>query len=188
MINEKPQQQKTESIKSVFIEEAQNWSRIVIGVVLAMVLFNQLLIVNATIPTASMEDTIMTNDRVMALRQAYLFSDPARFDIIIFRYPGDDSLPFVKRIIGLPGETVTIRDGFVFINDSEFPLRDNFVKGPVSGNHGPFFVPDDSYFVLGDNRGNSSDSRTWTDPFVHRSRILGRAIFKYYRGFALFHY
>ena len=187
MFNKYPQQQKTESIKSVLIEEAQNWGKMVVVVLLAMVLFNQVLMVNATIPTASMENTIMVNDRVMALRLSYIFSDPARFDIIIFRYPGDDSLPFVKRVIGLPGETVTIRNGLVYINDSEFPLRDNFIKEAVPGDHGPFLVPEDSYFVLGDNRGNSSDSRTWADPFVHRNRILGRALFKYYRGFVLFH-
>jgi len=114
-----------------------------------------------------------------------MFSDPARFDIVVFRYPDDESQLYVKRIIGLPGETIVIRDGLVFINDSQNPLRDDFINGPARGNYGPWTVPPDSFFMLGDNRGSSEDSRAWANPFVHQDGILGRAIFKYYRGFAL---
>jgi len=130
-----------------------------------------------------MENTIMTNDRVVAFRLAYAFSEPERYDIVFFRYPGDMTQIYVKRIIGLPGETVNIIDGQVFINDSTTPLNDDFVHGPVFGNYPTFYVPENGFFVLGDNRNNSGDSRDWVDPYVPRSSILGRAIFTWWNSF-----
>ena len=175
------------SIRSVFVEEALSWAKMIVFTVILAVLLNQFVIVNASIPTGSMESGIMPNDRIIAFRLSYLFSEPSRFDIVIFRYPDDESRLYVKRIIGMPGETVTIVNGLVFIDDDPNPLRDDFIREPVPGNYGPFVVPAESFFMLGDNRGNSEDSRAWNNPFVHQSWILGRAIFKYYRGFGLLH-
>jgi signal peptidase I len=175
-------QQEPTSVKSVVVEEALSWAKLIIFTVTFAVLLNQFVIVNASIPTGSMENVIMPNDRIVAFRLSYLFSDPARYDIIIFRYPDDESRLYVKRIIGMPGETVVIRDGRVYIDGSDIPLRDDFIKEHVPGNYGPFVVPENHYFVLGDNRGNSEDSRAWRNPFVNRDRILGRAVFKYHRG------
>ena len=174
-----------QSIKSVIISEIFSWTKLIVFTLLLAVILNQFVIVNASIPTGSMESAIMPNDRIIAFRLSYWLSDPDRFDIVIFRYPDNESLLYVKRIIGLPGETVTIRDGLVFINDSQTPLQDDFINESPRGNYGPFLVPEDSYFMLGDNRNNSEDSRAWANPFVHRSGILGRAIFRYHRGFAL---
>jgi len=175
------------TVRAVFVEEALSWAKMIVFTVILAVLLNQFVIVNASIPTGSMESGIMPNDRIVAFRLSYLFSEPSRFDIVIFRYPDDESRLYVKRIIGMPGETVTIRDGLVFIDDDPSPLRDDFIREPVPGNYGPFTVPAESFFMLGDNRGNSEDSRAWNNPFVHQSGILGRAIFKYYRGFGLLH-
>ena len=182
--------EEEQSIKSVVVEEILSWAKLIVFAVLAAVLLNQFVIVNAAIPTGSMENTIMPNDRIVAFRLSYLFNDPARFDIVIFRPPDDESKLYVKRIVGMPGETVTIRGGLVFINDYDTPLRDDFIRDPVylsNGDYGPFFVPENSFFVLGDNRGNSEDSRMWNNRFVHRDSILGRAIFKYFRGVGLLH-
>ena len=82
------------------------------------------LIVNAQIPSGSMENTIMTGDRVVGNRLSYLTKDPERYDVIIFKYPDDESQLFIKRIIGLPGETVEIRDGHIYIDGSSEPLED----------------------------------------------------------------
>lgn len=82
--------------------------------------------INARVPSGSMEQTIMTGDRVFGNRLAYKNKEPERFDIVIFKYPDDPSQLFVKRVIGLPGETVNIVDGKVYINDSEEPLDDSF--------------------------------------------------------------
>jgi len=177
---------KPESIKSVVLEEALSWAKLIVFTVLLAVMLNQFVIVNASIPTGSMESSIMPNDRIVAFRLSYLFTDPDRFDIVIFRFPDDESRLYVKRIIGLPGETITIRDGSVYINDDQTPLRDDFIRDGVAvGDYGPFYVPAESFFMLGDNRGNSEDSRAWNEPFVHRNGILGKAIFKYYRGFGI---
>ena len=173
------------SIKSVIVEETLNWSKLIVITVIVAVLVNHFIIVNASIPTSSMESTIMANDRIVAFRLSYLFRDPERFDIIIFRFPDDQTQLYVKRIIGLPGETVNIRNGRVYIDDSGTPLRDDFVWGAVFGDYGPFYVPEESFFVLGDFRGNSEDSRAWINPFVHQDSILGRAVFKYFRGIQL---
>jgi signal peptidase I len=133
-----------------------------------------------------MENVIMTNDRIIAFRLSYLFREPERFEIVIFRLPDNDRL-YVKRIIGLPGETVTIRNGRVYIDGSDVHLRDDFVSERARSfdNHGPELVLEYHYFMLGDNRAFSEDSRAWGT--VHRDGILGRAIFKYYRGFGLLH-
>ena len=176
-----------QEIKTIVVEEILSWAKMIVLVVLAATFLNQFVIVNAAIPTGSMEAVIMPNDRIVAFRLSYLFNDPARFDIVIHRFPDDESRLYVKRIIGLPGETVTIRDGLVFINDDNTPLRDDFIREPARGDYGPFFVPEDSFFMLGDNRANSEDSRAWNNPFVHRGAILGRAVFKYWRGIELLH-
>jgi len=174
---------RSQSIGATLLEDAIGWIKLVICTVVIAVLLHQFVIINATVPTASMENTIMTNDRVIAFRLAYLFSEPERYDIIFFRYPGDMTQVYVKRIIGLPGETVNIIDGQVFINDSTTPLNDDFVRGPVFGNYPTFHVPENSFFVLGDNRNNSGDSRDWLDPYVPRSSILGRAVLVWWNSF-----
>lgn len=174
-------------VKSVIIEEIFSWAKLIVSTVLLAVLLNRFVIVNASIPTGSMEDVIMPNDRIVAFRLSYMFRDPERFDIVIFRPPDNESRMYVKRIIGMPGETVNIINGLVFIDDYDVPLRDDFVRDPVFGDYGPFVVPEESYFMLGDNRGNSEDSRSWLNSFVHRNSILGRAVFKYYRGIGLLH-
>ena len=89
-----------------------------IAVIIALCV-NRFVLVNAEIPSGSMENTIMTGDRVFGNRLAYIFGEPKRFDIIIFRYPDDEKQLFIKRIIGLPGETVEIHDGQIFIDGKD---------------------------------------------------------------------
>ena len=119
-----------------------------IAVIIALCV-NRFVLVNAEIPSGSMENTIMTGDRVFGNRLAYIFGEPKRFDIIIFRYPDDEKQLFIKRIIGLPGETVEIHDGQIFIDGSKTPLKDVTTKEFMQGSFGPYTVPD--------NCSNSSD-------------------------------
>ncbi len=149
-------------------------------VVTAVIVINQVLLINARIPSSSMANTIMKEDRIFGNRLAYTNSDPERFDIIIFEYPDDESVYYIKRIIGLPGETVEIVDGKVYINGSTEPLDDSFCPETPYGNYGPYVVPEDSYFVMGDNRNNSNDSRYWQNTFVTRDEILGKAALRYW--------
>ena len=161
-------------------KELFQWVLVIIGAVILAFLIDTFVIVNAQIPSGSMENTIMTGDRVFGNRLAYKFSDPKRFDIIIFKYPDDESQLFIKRIIGLPGETVEIHDGNIYINGSDTPLEDVDIKEPMEGSFGPYTVPEGCYFVMGDNRNNSRDSRYWENTFVSEDAILGKAVLRYW--------
>ncbi len=151
-------------------------------VIIFVVVFilSQFVYMNATIPSGSMQNTIMQGDRIFGNRLAYIKDDPKRYDIIIFKYPDDTSKTFIKRVIGLPGETVEIKNGNVYIDGSETPLDDSFCAEETEGEFGPYVVPEDSYFVMGDNRNNSLDSRYWNNTFVSKDQILAKAVFRYW--------
>lgn len=163
--------------------EIISWIKTIAMAVVIAVLINSFVIVNATVPTGSMENTIMPGDRIIALRLTYYVSSPERGDIVVFKYPDDESVLYVKRVIGLPGETVEVKDGEVYINNSDTPLDDSFVKEQPVGDFGPYEVPEGCYFMMGDNRNNSQDSRYWVNKYVEEDKILGKVYFKYYKGF-----
>lgn len=169
-------------VKNSIWKELWEYIKMIIFVVVVVLIVNNFLLINARVPSESMEKTIMTGDRFFGNRLAYLFDDPERFDIVVFKYPDDESQLFVKRVIGLPGETVEIKDGKVYINGSETPLDDSFTPETPTGDYGPYVVPDGNYFMLGDNRNHSGDSRFWKQPYVEKEKIVGKAIFRYFPG------
>jgi len=148
-----------------------------VWVVFAM---NKLVYINAVIPSESMQNTIMKGDRVLGNRLAYIKDDPERYDIVIFKYPDDPSKIFIKRVIGLPGETVTVKDGKAYIDGKEQTQAASFCPEEMTGSFGPYEVPEDSYFVMGDNRNNSLDSRYWDNTYVKKEAILAKAGFRYW--------
>jgi len=172
--------------KEIIVKELKSWVRIIGIAVVAAVFINTTIIANATIPTGSMESTVMTGDRVIGFRLAYLFSEPERGDIIMFKMPDNESKNYLKRIIGLPGEQVAIIDGKVYINGNEEPLAENYLNVVPTGSYGPYVIPADSYFVMGDNRNRSYDSRYWDDKFVSKDQIIAKAIVDYYPSIHLF--
>ena len=168
--------------KASMIAEVLSWvATLAAAVALALVLKN-FVIINATVPTGSMENTIMPGDDLLGFRLAYLKSEPQRGDVIIFKFPDDESQKYVKRIIGLPGETVTIDNGKVYINNSPDPLEEDYLKEEWVNATGPYVyqAPEHSYFVMGDNRNDSYDSRYWTNTFVTKDKIIGKALYIYY--------
>ncbi|AEV69634.1 signal peptidase I [Acetivibrio clariflavus] len=169
--------------KSNVKKEIISWIKYILSALIISFLLTKFVILNAYIPTGSMEDTIMPGDRVFASRIHYFFTEPKRGDIIVFKYPDDESINYVKRVIGLPGEKVEIRNGEVYINDVK--LDEPYIKEEMSKEDlGPYQVPEDSYFVMGDNRNNSNDSRRWlTTNYVHKSKILGKVAFQYFPKF-----
>ena len=179
--NEKTRKRKEEEAFNLR-KELRSWAlTLVITLGLIYVLKNYV-IINAMVPTGSMENTIMPEDQLFGNRLAYMNEEPQRGDIIFFYYPDDESQKFVKRIIGLPGEKVVIKDSKVYINDSEVPLDEPYLKNEWITRNGPyeFQVPEDCYFVMGDNRNTSQDARSWINTYVHREKIIGKAVFIYF--------
>lgn len=153
--NKKIRKEQGNSRKEIF-----EWIIILFIVATAAFILDTQIVVNANIPSGSMKNTIMPGDRIMGSRLAYRNTDPERFDIIIFRFPDDKENVYIKRIIGLPNETVTIVDGKIYINNSKEALCDTYSLEPMTGSFGPYIIPDGNYFVMGDNRNNSFDSHT----------------------------
>ncbi|MCR5527160.1 MAG: signal peptidase I [Lachnospiraceae bacterium] len=164
--------------KKSLLKEVFDWIAVVVVAIIAALIIDNFIIVNAKVPSASMEQTIMTGDRVIGFRGAYLFSDPERGDIVIFKYPDDEKILYIKRIIGMPGDTVQIEDGKVYINGEA--LKEDYLNVKTEGSFGPYTVPEGHYFMLGDNRNNSADSRYWNNTYVAKDKIIGKAVFKYW--------
>ena len=178
-------------------------------VIVIIVLFIRAFVAQAyNIPSGSMKPTLLVGDFILVNKLVYRFSEPQRGDIVVFKYPIDPNIDFIKRIIALPGEEVEVRNNQVFINGKPLPLievgrgEENGLRKviyeevlPEGKKHkvqfyedfpfskrdfGPVVVPPNHYFVMGDNRDNSEDSRYWG--FVPRENIVGKAFVIYFSG------
>ena len=141
------------------------------------------------IPSASMEDTLLIGDHLLISRLGYdaglpltpwhvtLWRNPKRLQIVIFRGVEDPSQDLVKRVIGMPGDTVEVRDGAVWVNGQR--QVEPYIKEPMDRfqHYGPVTVPPDSYFAMGDNRNDSRDSRYWG--FLPRRNLIGVPVMTY---------
>ncbi|MDA8235233.1 MAG: signal peptidase I [Clostridia bacterium] len=130
------------------------------------------------IPSGSMEPTLTEGDRIIVNKFLYRFKEPQRADVIVFKYPLDEKRDFIKRIIGVPGDTVEIKNNELIINGKPVPepyLAQNLEQ---NGNYGPVTVPQDRYLMLGDNRNNSEDSRIWG--MLPKENIRGKAVVLYW--------
>ncbi|WP_370770780.1 signal peptidase I [Eubacterium ramulus] len=195
---------KTEEKKGDMRKEVVSWVRMFVIVIAVVFVLTQFVIINVRVPSGSMENTIMTKDRLIGFRFSYWVDEPQRGDIILFSYPVDEKQTYIKRVIGLPGEIVEIRDGKIYIDGSSEPLEEDYLKETWTWeNDGyTFKVPEGCYFVLGDNRNDSEDGRFWAQialnegkastpeeaepySYVKKDEIKGKAIFKYYSKFAI---
>jgi signal peptidase I len=128
---------------------------------------------NCEVFDISMQPTLVAGQRLIVLK---VFYTPERGDIVIVRPPIRPDKEFVKRLIGLPGDTVEVKNETVYING--LPVYEPYVKAKPAYSYGPYKIPDNNYFVLGDNRNNSSDSHSgWT---VTRQEIIGKACLRYW--------
>jgi len=145
----------------------------VITLILAVVIFFalQFTVGNFVVIGASMQPSFYEGERVVASKLAYKLHEPERGDVIVFLPPGNMEDDLIKRIIGLPGEIVEVRDGVVYVDNT--PLLEPYIKQTPNYTYSVEIVPENEYWVLGDNRNNSNDSHTgWTVP---REDIIGKA-------------
>jgi signal peptidase I len=180
--------------KSVFREYAES----IFWAVLLALLIRTFVIQTFLIPSGSMENTLLIGDRLFVNKFLYgvqiPFTDtrifkvrnPVRGDVVVFRYPEDRSKDFIKRVIGVPGDEIVVKDkqlyvnGGVYRNEHELHKDQQIFPPEINkrDNFGPVRVPADSYFMMGDNRDNSYDSRFWG--FVRQNDLRGKALFKYW--------
>ena len=124
----------------------------------------------------SMLPNIKEGDWVMVSKASYFFSDPQRGDVIVFDPPFESPHPYIKRVIGVPGDIIEVKDGKVFVN--YISLEEEYIMAPPNYEMPAKEIPENEYFVLGDNRNNSNDSHgSWT---VARGDIIGKASFIYW--------
>jgi len=161
-------------------EKWKNWGEpLLIAAVLA-ILIRSFVLGPYKIPTGSMRPTFLEGDRIFVDKVSYRFREPERGDVIVFKYPNDEKKDFVKRLVGLPGDTLQIRDGFLYVNGEKMdqpPFSEHYYYNVAEGKFGKTdqltVIPEDRYFVLGDNSAHSSDSRHWG--FVPEENLVGRA-------------
>ena len=173
----------------------ENVEAILLAILLA--LFIRTFIVQAfKIPSGSMEDTLLIGDHILVSKFSYGIrmpftndviipvGEPERGDIVVFKFPGDPSVDYIKRVVGVPGDVIEGRNKQVYINGepeiSHYAVhKDSFTQQfPPRDNFGPITVPPDSIFVMGDNRDNSNDSRFWS--FVDYEELRGKAFIIYW--------
>ena len=175
----------------------ENIEAILLAILLA--LFIRTFIVQAfKIPSGSMEDTLLIGDHILVSKFTYgirmpftnktivPIGEPERGDIVVFKFPGDPKIDYIKRVVGIPGDVIECRDKQVFVNgkpeENPFAVhKDGFtIRGAINprDNFGPITVPPGSLFVMGDNRDNSNDSRFWS--FVDYDKLRGKAFMIYW--------
>jgi signal peptidase I len=184
------------------------WITELIVIVMVVLLIRAFVAQAYNIPSGSMKPTLLVGDFILVNKLVYRFSEPKRGDIVVFKYPIDPNIDFIKRIVALPGEEVEVRNNQVFINGKPLPLievgrgEENGVRKVIyeevlpegikhkvqfyedfpfsKRDFGPVVVPPNHYFVMGDNRDNSEDSRYWG--FLPRENIVGKAFVIYFSG------
>ena len=134
------------------------------------------------IPSGSMKPTLEVNDRLLVDKISYHFTSPQRGEVVVFTPPQaiveseKSTAPFIKRVIGLPGEQIEVKLGRVYVNNQ--PLQENYIADQPKYNWGPQIVPKNSYLVLGDNRNKSYDGHIWG--FLERDRMIGKAVVRFW--------
>ncbi len=184
------------------------WFKELLIVIIVVILIRTFLVQAYNIPSGSMKPTLLVGDFILVNKLVYKLSEPQRGDIVVFKWPANPQIDFIKRIIGMPGDTIEVRGSKVFINGQEVPLRfikkvqedgvdkliyeetlPNGVKYKIALYENPIIprrdayyakIPDGYYFVMGDNRDNSKDSRYWG--LLPRENIVGKAFVIYFSG------
>lgn len=176
---------KTENLEPVKKKKDGFFDSLVVAVVIAMVI-KGLLLQTYTIPSESMYSTLMVGDFLILNRLAYTLDEPEKGDVVVFEYPLEPQKDFIKRVVGTPGDRLELVDKVLYVNGEPFEEPYRRVNGQIplpaklthKDNFEEFTVPEGKYFMMGDNRDNSYDSRFWG--FVDKDKIKGKALMIYW--------
>ena len=166
------------------IREAKEWANSIIVALLLTLIIRTFVVQAFKIPSGSMRPTLLEGDKLFVNKFIYRFDPPQRGDILVFKYPVDKKKDFIKRLVGLPGETVEIRDGKILVEGRVLDDPASFGKfyyynhDPYGGPNEKVQIPENAYYVMGDNSANSQDSRFWG--FVPKKNLLGKAVFRWW--------
>lgn len=160
------------------LREVRGWIRDIFFAALTAVLIVIFVVQPVKVEGTSMEPRLEDQERIFVNKFVYHFSEINRGDIVVFWYPKDPTKSFIKRVVALPGETVDIRSGVVYIDGER--LQEGYVPPGYFdyASHPPMSIPEGEFFVMGDHRNSSNDSRNWGP--VPRRSIFGKAIFRYW--------
>ena len=155
-------------------EEIKDWA-VSILIAVALALFIRYFIVELyLVEGPSMRPTLVNSERLVVNKFIYYFRQPERGEILVFRYPRDPSRDFIKRVIAVPGDTIEIKDGRVFVNQQL--MNEPYILSKTRGDYPLTTIPEGHIFVMGDNRNNSEDSRFADVGFVPYNLIKGKAV------------
>ncbi|MBR1419995.1 MAG: signal peptidase I [Selenomonadaceae bacterium] len=156
------------------VEEVKDWAISIIVAIALAFLIRTFIVELYIVDGPSMRPTLENHERLVVNKFIYNFHEPERGDVLVFRYPRDPSRDFIKRVIALPGDTIEIKDGQVFVNDQL--QNETYILEKTRTEYPKAKIPEGTIFVMGDNRNNSEDSRFSDVGFVPFNLIKGKAI------------
>lgn len=158
------------------LKEIKEWAQAIFTAVILALLIRIFLFEIIMVVGESMIPTLENGDRVFVNKIGYIIGEPQHGDLVIFKTPEDSRTNYVKRLIGLPGDRVRIEDGVVYVNNE--PLNEPYIAEPPYNDFAEEIVPEDTIFVLGDNRNHSKDSRDYHVGFVPMDNLIGKAMWR----------
>ena len=170
--------------KEILVREIKEWGQSIVVALILTLIIRTYVVQAFKIPSGSMRPTLVEGDKLFVNKFIYRFHSPERGDIVVFKYPEDPKKDFIKRLVAFEGETVEIKDGHILINGNPLDKPEVFTKfyyynhEKYGGPNEKIKVPPDSYYVLGDNSANSTDSRFWG--FVPKKSMIGKAFVRWW--------
>lgn len=166
-----------ETNRQTITKEIFDWVKTIAIAVVVALLIRSFVFTPSIVPTGSMIPTIQINDIIIVLKFSYWFKPIERGDIIVFRSPYQKNLQLVKRVVAMGGETVHIKNGKLYINGKL--QKEPYVYEEMEEDFGPYTVPKDGYFVMGDNRNDSYDARKWQQKYITKDMVIGEAVYRF---------
>lgn len=159
-------------IKTEIIE----WLKAIVFALILALMIRGFIFEPMIVPSGSMIPTIQIDDRILVNKFTYRFEAPDYNDIVVFKCPDDIKQTYVKRLVGKGGDTIEIKDSVLYRNGE--PIQEPYLNETMYNDFGPYKVPEGNYFMLGDNRNNSKDSRFWENKYVSEELVVGKATYR----------